>query len=107
MSKQTRITSGTPQPTFKMTGTDASQGLTASELIHNSNAERPPVNAMITVEDYNLRYTAGGVDASLTLGHPTKPGDVIYLECHYSIETFRFINAVVGEDAIIMVTIGF
>lgn len=107
MSKQTRIIAGTPQPTFKMTGTDASQGLTSAELIHSSDLNRPPVIAMITVEDYNLRYTVGNTTPTITLGHLTKPGDVIYLECLQSIKTFKFINAGAGEDTKIMVTVGF
>jgi hypothetical protein len=107
MSRQTRITAGTPQPTFKMTGTDASQGLTAAELVHPGDSNRSPVGAVITVEDNSLRFTVGGVDASLTLGHLREPKNVIYLECLQAIKTFEFINAVAGQDAVIMVTVGF
>ncbi len=107
MSKQTRITAGTPQPTFKMTGTDASQKLTAGELVHPGDTNRSPVGAVITVEDNSLRFTVGSVSASLTLGHLRKPGDVIHLECLQAIKTFEFINAVAGQDAVIMVTVGF
>lgn len=107
MGKQTRIIAGTPQPTFSMVGTDASQGLTASELIHSSDSERSPVSAIITVEDYDLRFTVGGVEASLSLGHLRKPEGVINLECLKSIKSFRFINASVGQNATIMVTVGF
>ena len=107
MSRQTRITAGTPQPTFKMTGTDDSQGLTAAELVHPGDANRSPVGAVITVEDNSLRFTVGGVAASLTLGHLREPKDVIHLECLRAIKTFEFINSVVGQDTVIMVTVGF
>ncbi len=107
MSRQTRITAGSPQPTFKMTGTDASQKLTASELVHPGASSRLPVGAIITVEDNSLRFTVGSVNASLTLGHLREPKDVIYLECLKSIKTFEFINSVVGQDTVIMVTVGF
>lgn len=107
MSKQIRIVAGTPQPTFKMTGSDESQGLTAAELIYNSGSGRSPVNAIITVEDNNLRFTVGGVGASLTLGHLREPKGVINLECLHSIKSFQFINASFGNDTVIMVTVGF
>ena len=107
MSRQTRITAGTPQPTFKMTGTDVSQKLTAGELVHPGDSNRSPVGAVITIEDNSLRFTIGGVNASLTLGHLREPKDVIYLECLQAIKTFEFINSVVGQDTVIMVSVGF
>lgn len=108
MSKETRITSGTPKGTFAMAGTDAAQNLTAAELVHAGNAERKPVSAMITVEDENLRYTVGDSTPSVApLGHLTEPGDVIYLECYNSIKTFKFINAAAAVTTNIMVTVGF
>lgn len=107
MSNQTRIIAGSPQPTFNVVGTDASQGFPSGEMIHPGASSRSPVGAIVTVEDKSLRHTTGGVDASTSLGHLCKPGDVIYLESLKAVKTFRFINAIAGQDCSIMVNIGF
>lgn len=107
MSRETRIIAGSPQPTFKVVGTDDSQGFPAGEMVHPGESSRSPVGAIITVEGNNLRHTTGGVDASLILGHLCQPGDVIYLESHKAVKTFQFINAEETKDAVIMVNIGY
>ena len=109
MSRQTRIIAGTPKGTFPMASTDAAQLLTAAELVHSGGGDRDPVSAMITVEDYAIRYTVGDSTPTLVpaLGHKGAEANVIYLECTHSIKTFKFLNAVTGEDATIQVTVGF
>lgn len=107
MSQQSITISGAPEPTFKLTGTNDSQSLPTNKTTHPSDSKITPMSALITVEDYAIRYTVGGVEASDVLGHSCKSGDVINLECFKAVKTFAFVNKVSGEVGVLMVSVGF
>lgn len=64
---------------------------------------RPPkTKAVITVEDYNIRYRVDGGAVDVNTGHIATTDDVIILESFREIQQFNAIG--LGDTATLMIT---
>src|SRR5687767_15277793 len=88
----------------KITATTSSVGLTSSKYVKEVTVNDPfvrlrhAVEALITVETADIRWTCDGTTPTVTsgtaLGHIASDGDAILISGHDNIIAFRAINAV-------------
>lgn len=101
----------------KITATTSSVGFTASNYVLDQTTNDPfsgrrhAVEALITVETADIRWTCDGttptVTAGTALGHIASDGDAILISGHDNIKAFRAINAVASNGATLRVTFYF
>jgi hypothetical protein len=99
----------------KLTGLAAAKGTTLAvytvPLANGSDAYASyarPVEALVTVETADIRWTCDGttptVTAGTALGHITAAGDSFNLVGFQNIQQFKAINAVNGNGATLRIT---
>lgn len=111
MSLLVTVVGGKPSITYTTNSTDTAALLSTSATLESVGDHPKQANsAVITIEDENIRYAFGVTpvkNGAGELGHPAGDGDVIKLNSYKALKDFKFVSAVAGSHAKLMVTIGF
>ena len=97
--------------TYKLTTSDTATALAAAKYLvdlgGSTGESRRATQAIITVEDDEIRVGFGVDPTQAGLGHRFSVGDVIDLQSFDMIRNFRYISADSAAHAVLQVTIEF
>jgi len=100
------INGGLPGDTYTVSSSDTAKSIDTAKKYFDGTDSGKAAGAIISVESNSIRCTFGTTPTT-SLGHLVQAGERIVLDSWKQVDNFKFISAVSGLHATLMITIMF